>query len=218
MSKQLFARIPRRPARGPPYEPTARLGHCAAVLNGKVFTFSGRPADFDRVKKSLAAQVETFDLFTETWSQDLEHTTGDPPPGLYYGCCTTCAGLLYHYGGCDLRTRYSSLSKYDSASLNWTLVGKDSRNGPMPKNSCAMVCFGEMLWVFAGYGTPTGPVQLGSTFSEDQSGSGRTNELHSFHTRIGTSSYCSMHNYAIVAAKRSICVMCRSVVLSCCVW
>ena len=186
MSKQLFARISRRPASGPArlYEPTARSGHCAALLNDKVFMLAGRPADFDRVKESLAAQVETFDLITETWSQ--EHTTGDPPPGLYYGCCATCAGLLYHYGGYDGRKHYSSLSKFDPTSLNWTLVGKDSINGPMPKSNCAMVCFGEVLWVFAGAGMiRTRPIQLGSTFSDLQPGLGWTNELHSFHTRTG---------------------------------
>ena len=192
MSQQLFARILRRPASGPArlYEPTARSGHCAALLKGKVFMWAGRTANFDRVKESLAAQVETFDLFTETWSQ--QHTTGDPPPGLYNGCCATCAGLLYHYGGSNGRKHYSSLSKFDPASLNWTLVGKDSINGPMRKANCAMVCFGEVLWVFAGYGQPTRPIQHGSAFSEDQSGSARTNELHSFHTRTGTSSYRSM--------------------------
>ena len=202
MFQQLFARIPRRPASGPAglYEPTARYGHCAALLKGKVFMLTGRPANLDRVKESLAAQVETFDLITETWSQ--EHTTGDPrpPPGLYHGCCATCAGMLYHYGGYDGRKLYSSLSKFDSASLNWTLVGKESRNGPMHKHGCAMVCFGEVLWVFAGYATPTGPIQHGSAFSEDQSGFGWTNELHSFHTRTGTASYCSKHNYAIATA------------------
>ena len=196
MSQQLFARISRRPASGPArlYEPTARYGHCAALLKDKVFMLSGRPADSDRVKESLAAEVETFDLFTETWSQ--EHTTGDPPPGMYYGCYATCAGLLYHYGGYDGRDVVGCLSKFDPASLNWTLVGKDISNGPMPKHSCAMVCFGEVLWVFAGFGRPTGPIQHGSAFSEKQSGSGRTNELHSFHTITGTASYCSMHNYA----------------------
>ena len=179
MSKQLFARIPRRPASGPArlYEPTARYGHCAAILNDKVFMLSGRPVNLDRFKESLASQVETFDLFTETWSQ--EHTTGDPPPGLYNGCCATCAGLLYHYGGYDGRDVVSCLSKFDPASLNWTFVGKDSRKGPKPKSLCAMVCFGEVLWVFAG--APTPPIHSFSI----QSGSGLTNELHSFHTITG---------------------------------
>ena len=97
------------------YEPSPRLAHGAAV-GGRCYLWGGRVQDFSESgRRKLASTVEIFDPYLETWE---EHpTTGVPPPGLYFGACTSLLDSLYWFGGWDDSSRYNFLHRLDTTTL-----------------------------------------------------------------------------------------------------
>ena len=173
------------------YEPTLRCGHRATSIGGRCYLWGGRVQDFpEGGRRKLASTIEIFDPYLETW--DKHPTTGVPPPGLYYGACTSLLDLLYWFGGYDGSSYYNSLHRLDPTTLEWReLQSLNQADGPMRKRGCGMVSFlQDQLAVFGGYGIPTGHTQPGATFTKDThftDGSGWSNELHVFDTTEGMS-------------------------------
>lgn len=163
------------------YEPKPRLDHYAGAVGGQCFIFAGLTVDFDKTKKELSSTIEVFDHYLEDW-QALQ-TTGSPPEGLYAGgCCVSPSGDLFTYGGHDGTTFCSGL--YKLSSLKWSQLSKETdNNSPMKKIGCGMVYFNKKLAVIGGYGSPLGPLQVGSSFVINKNsthGRGWSNEIHIF--------------------------------------
>ena len=171
------------------YEPTPRFSHCAATVGRRCYLWGGCIQDFtESGRRKLASTVEIFDPYLETWE---EHpTTGVPPPGLYSGACTSLLDSLYWFGGSDGSSRYSSLHRLDTTTLEWReLQPLNQADGPMRKAGCGVVPFlQDKLTVFGGYGIPTDPTQPGATFTKNTvftNGNGWSNELHVFNITEG---------------------------------
>ena len=166
------------------YEPSPRLSHGAAAVGGRCYLWGGCVQDLTASgRRKLTSTVDIFDPYLETWE---EHpTTGVPPPGLYFGACTSLLDSLYWFGGWDGSSRYNSLHRLDTTTLKWREIQPlNQADGPMRKNGCGMVSFlQDKLAVFGGYGIPTGPTQPGAMFTKNTDstdGSGWSNELHVF--------------------------------------
>ena len=166
------------------YELSPRFGHGVAAVGGRCNLWGGRVQDFSASgRRKLASTVEIFDPHLETWEK--HHTTGVPPPGLYFGACTSLLDSLYWFGGNDDSSYYNSLHRLDTTTLEWREIQPlNQADGPMRKCSCRMVPFlQDKLAVFGGYGIPTGPSQPGAMFTKNTDytdGSGWSNELHVF--------------------------------------
>ena len=192
-------------------QPPPRYGHCAATVGGKVLMREGCTKDLN--VDDLRSCVHSYDPLLEAWGS--ARATGELPPGLYYGACTAAGEELFYYGGFDGFhgvVRSSAFSKFTPATHTWSRLGKGSVDGPMAKTECGMVSCGEgQLCVFAGFGTPTGPVQPGSTFIKDTNytdGRGWTNELHLFDINGGMS--CNIllqHIYPPAVCRQSTIVL-----------
>ena len=168
------------------YEPSPRFSHGAAPVGGKCYLWGGHIQDFSTSER--VSTIEIFDPHMETWEK--HHTTGDPPPGLCAGACTSLLDSLYWFGGGDGWSFYNSLHRLDTTTLEWReLLPVNQDDGPMRKSWCGMVSFlQDQLAVFGGYGIPTGPTQPGAMFTKDTNstdGSGWSNELHVFNITEG---------------------------------
>ena len=168
------------------YEPSPRRSHCAASLEGLVYTFAGDTDDFVNDKKALSRRIEVFDPLIETWMH--QDTRGEAPLGLVNGAFAPRDRYLYHYGGHDGGSWNGDLSRFCPATMLWTNASRHSASGPMKKNGCRMISCGDTLGLFGGFGTPTGQLQPGSTFVEHHlasDGSGFTDEFHIFDINKG---------------------------------
>ena len=173
------------------YEPSPRFGHGAAAVGGRCYLRGGRIQDFSASgRRKLTSTVEIFDPHLETWEE--HHTTGVPPPGLYFGACTSLLDSLYWFGGYDGSSYHNSLHRLDTTTLEWREIQPlNQADGPMRKAGCGMVTFlQDQLAVFGGYGIPTHPTQPGAMFTKNTDftdGRGQSNELHLFTITEGMS-------------------------------
>ena len=176
------------------YQPSPRFYHCVAQVREKSFLWGGRTQDFFvGGRKTLASELNTFDSFSETWTKKT--VTGVSPPGLCAGGFAAVDETLYHYGGHDGHSPYSSLHSLNTVTLEWReLQSKNPADQPMPKSGHGMVTYHEeavgvtSLAVLAGYAKPTTlATQPGSTFIQNtkHTGWGWTNELHLFNLTNG---------------------------------
>ena len=175
------------------YQPAPRFYHRAAQVGHKTYLWGGMIENFFTTGlKTLQSEIQTFDTFSETWTKKT--VTGVPPPGLCSGGFAVVAETLYHYGGNDGYSPYSSLHSLNTLTLEWKeLQSKNPADQPMPKYAHGMVTYHEetvsvtSLAVLAGYAKPTTPTQSGSTFIQNtnRTGWGWTNELHLFNLTNG---------------------------------
>ena len=172
-------------------EPSPRFVHGAVAVGGRCYLWGGRVQDFSASgRRKLLSTVEIFDPYLETWEK--HHTTGVPPPGLYFGACTSLLDSLYWFGGNDGSSFYNSLHRLDTTTLEWREIHPlNQADGPMRKSGCEIVSFlQDRLAVFGGYGIPTGPTQPGAMFTKNTDytdGRGWSNELHVFNITEGMS-------------------------------
>ena len=166
------------------YEPSPRFAHGAAQVRGRCYLRGGCVQDLSASgRRKLPSTIEIFDPHLETWK---EHpTTGVPPPGLYFGACTSLLGSLYWFGGWDGSSFYNSLHRLDTTTLKWREIQPLNQvDGPMRKHGSGLVPFlQDKLAIFGGYGIPTHPTQPGAKFTKDTrytDGRGWSNELHVF--------------------------------------
>ena len=176
----------------PLYQPSPRFRHCAAQIGEKAYLWGGKTQNFSTSgRKTLQSVIEIFDNFHEVWSK--KNVNGAAPPGLYGGACTVVSETLYHFGGCDVHSRYNTLHSLDTVTLDWGALHSHTQNPadqPMPKTGCELVTYGDVasLVLFAGYGIPNGATQPGSRFVQNtgySDGRGWTNELHLFNLTNG---------------------------------
>ena len=166
------------------YEPSPRFGHGAAAVGGRCYLWGGCVPDFSASgRRKLAATIEVFDPYLETWEK--RPTMGIPPPGLCEGACTSLLDSLYWFGGGDGNSYCNSLHRLDPTTLKWREIQPlNQTDGPIRKVGCGMVSFlQDKLAVFGGHGIPTGPTQPGAMFTKNThftDGRGWSNEFHVF--------------------------------------
>ena len=157
-------------------EPPPRYAHYSAAVGGQLYVVGG---DTEGSSKVEIARVHCFNQCRETWQ--TRATTGDPPPGIHRGACTTTGHHLYVYGGFNGLHPHDSLHQLDMDTLEWSQLP----SGPMKKYGCGMVSYEGQLILFGGYGILSGPTQPGAQFERFTTNSGYTNELHSFNLEEG---------------------------------
>ena len=123
------------------YQPSPRFLHRAAQVRRKTYLWGGRTEDFITTgQKKLPFEIETFDTFSETWTNEM--LTGVPPPGLHRGGFAVVAETLYYFGGTDGRSPYSSLHSLNTETLEWReLQSKNPADQPMPKCNHGIVTY-----------------------------------------------------------------------------
>ena len=168
------------------YEPAARFKHASCTVKSGAFVRGGRTPDYESGSKDarikLANSIELFDPYLEVWRQ--LNTTGTPHPGLDSAACASVADDVYMYGGSSGVRIEGVLSYFDMKKLTWSQLCPEATAGaPMRKYGCGLIIVHENIIVIGGYGSPTGPTQLGASFiknTKSTSGGGWTNEIHSF--------------------------------------
>ena len=159
-------------------KPSPRWGHFSAAVEERMVLYGGVTRDF--LKPS---RVHLFDPYQESWCEAT--TQGPTPPGLYNGACASSRHNLYVFGGYDGAERHGSLHQLDTSTLCWSIL---STTGPMRKVGSRMISYDDQLLLFGGHGVPSGSTQPGAEFVNDTrytSGTGWTNELHTFSLKKG---------------------------------
>lgn len=174
-------------------EPTPRFWHHAVLHGGQVYIRGGRTPNFKSERTWLSTTLENFDPTKEVWYP--VDTDGTPHPGLTQAACVCVCDTVYMYGS-DRKVLSQLNMKTFVWSQLWVTTETDTGDTPMIKDACGMVCFmDDHLAVFGGYACPSGPLQPGSTFTQNPYGGGEdgwTNECHLFSINKGTCSDVSL--------------------------
>ena len=142
-------------------EPSPRVGHVSALVDGKVCVWGGdtRPAED-------AATINCFQPLWESWSQS---DCIGPTPGLKSAACASAGHHLYVYGGRDEEGRYcSSLHQLDLRTNTWRMISSD---GPRRKLGCCLTV----------YDSSSNLLLIGG---QDKDGND-TDEIHTFNLKEG---------------------------------
>ena len=84
------------------------------------------------------------------------------------------------FGGHDGNSVHASLHQLDIRSMTWSQLSPQHDSGPMRKSFCLMIHYNNTLIIIGGLGIPSGELQSGSQFIENQDGFGVTNEIHMY--------------------------------------
>ena len=118
-----------------------------------------------------------YNAQTKQWTP--RPTRGSPPPGSYYGGCTSIENHLYCFGGRDGSLLFNDLHKLNLETFQWSKVYPSNSSlseCPSQKNTCGFIAKDERtLACFGGWAVD--PMHSGErTWS---------NEFHLFHTQEG---------------------------------
>ena len=114
-------------------EPSRRVSHVSALVDGKVFLWGG---DTEGTEDTACYH---FDPITESWS--LSDCIGPTPPGLQDAACASAGHHLYVYGGEDKENHYySSLHQLDLRTNTWRTISSD-HDGPRRKVGCGLTVY-----------------------------------------------------------------------------
>ena len=154
------------------YEPTARFGHCTAVVNGRLLMYGGTDSD------EPPSVVEIFE--DRTWKSML--TTGELPEGYAGLTATAVADTLFTFAGMGREGLSNKLFALRTVSLEWNkLHPVNPDEAPSAKLFSAIIAFGRnMLCSFGGKGPlPTSPYPGAEYVAEEREddGNGWNNEL-----------------------------------------
>ncbi|KAF2030527.1 kelch repeat protein-like protein [Setomelanomma holmii] len=101
--------------------PSPRVGSASAVVNGKMYLFSGRGGtDMAAIEEDGA--VWSFDPATSSWSSINPADQSKPyPPARSYHCSTSDGkSSIFVHAGCPAKGRLSDLWKFDVSERTWT--------------------------------------------------------------------------------------------------
>ena len=167
------------------YEPVGRLGHCSAIVDGKLYTYGG---DFGAGVSPPLSMVEILNL--EKWQQIP--STGETPPGHIYASCAVIGAHIFHFGGMDMSGRYyNTIHQFDTRVLRWNpITATNTQEGPRPKINAGMIDHERHLVISGGYTDLPDQHLPGREYvpNPDHEGYGWTNELHCFH--VDSSELC----------------------------
>lgn len=118
--------------------PSPRVGTASAVLDGKMYIFSGRGGP-DMAAIEEGGTVWAFDPSTSSWSQIAPADSSAPyPPARSYHCSTSDdQGSLFVHAGCPASGRLSDLWKFDVTSRAWSQLP----DAPGPERGGASLAF-----------------------------------------------------------------------------
>ena len=121
--------------------PTARWGHSAAVVNGKIYVVGGVMSETAFLNGKPIAAVEEYDPVTDTWTRKADMPE---PRGYLYGSHPVVDGKIYIIGGG--KNVVSRVDVYDPATDTW------SRAADMPtaRMLYARVAWNGKIYTFGG--------------------------------------------------------------------
>ena len=160
------------------YEPTARFGHCTAVVNGRLLMYGGTDSDGE-IPDEPPSVVEIFE--DGTWKSML--TTGELPERYAGLTSTAIADTLLTFAGVSKEGSFSNkLFALRTVSLEWNeLHPVNPDEAPSAKMLSAIIAFGRnILCSFGGNGPlPTSPYPGAEYVADerDDDGEGWNNEL-----------------------------------------
>jgi hypothetical protein len=100
--------------------PSPRVGSASAVIDGKMYLFSGRGGT-EMAPIEEGGAVWCFDPATSSWSSIKPADSSKPyPPARSYHCSTSDSqGAFYVHAGCPEKGRLSDLWKFDVSAHTW---------------------------------------------------------------------------------------------------
>ncbi|KAL6711099.1 hypothetical protein ACN47E_006974 [Coniothyrium glycines] len=101
--------------------PSPRVGSASAVLNGKMYLFSGR-GGVDMAPVEEKGALWAYDPSSLSWSKILPADTSAPyPAARSYHCCTSDGqNTFFLHAGCPAEGRMSDLWKFDLSTQTWS--------------------------------------------------------------------------------------------------
>ncbi|KAH7112564.1 kelch repeat protein-like protein [Dendryphion nanum] len=101
--------------------PSPRVGSASAVVNGKVYLFSGRGGT-DMAPIDEHGAVWSYDPAQSSWEKITPLDSSKPyPPARSYHCATSDGqNTLFFHAGCPASGRLADFWKYDVSSRSWT--------------------------------------------------------------------------------------------------
>jgi len=129
--------------------PSPRVGSASAVINGKVYLFSGRGGtDMAPIEEDGA--VWSLDPTDASWLKITPADTSAPyPPARSYHCSTSDGqSTFYLHAGCPANGRLSDLWKFDVSSRTWTQLP----DAPAPQRGGTSIAYsGGKLYRMNGF-------------------------------------------------------------------
>ncbi|KAJ4292603.1 hypothetical protein N0V90_009266 [Kalmusia sp. IMI 367209] len=118
--------------------PSPRVGSASAVINGKMYIFSGRGGT-DMAPVEEHGAVWNFDPADASWSLIKPTDASHPyPPARSYHCATSDGkSAFFIHAGCPAKGRLSDLWKFDADSATWTQLA----DAPAPQRGGTSIAY-----------------------------------------------------------------------------
>ncbi len=136
-----------------PPAPRGRDHFQAALVGGKIYAAGGRTSDVEGFIDSTIAEVDVYDLETETWS-----TLSDAPiPTERAGTATTAVGdYVVVAGGEGFGEAWAETEALDTATGTWSLLGMLNQQ----RHGMQMFYYDGRLWIAGGAASQGGGREL----------------------------------------------------------
>ena len=160
LSTHHWRRIPATAA-----SPSARVGHAAAVLGGRLYIYAGRTgAEF---ADHTLSDVWAFDPSASEWSEVQPTGSSPRPPPLSYHTMTASSTHVFLFGGCTVdHGRSNALWAFDVSALSWEKLSEEATPGPVPCGGASIVFVDGAVHALFGY---NGKHELDQHFAFDLS-------------------------------------------------
>jgi hypothetical protein len=127
--------------------PSARLGHAAAAVGGRVYVHAGRS---EVALESALDDLHVFDTATAAWAPLAPRGAAVPEARNFHAAAADDAGgAFYVFGGCGRGGRLADLWRYDARAGAWARLPDAA--GAAGRGGAGLCEAGGALWVVGGF-------------------------------------------------------------------
>ncbi|KAF0987038.1 hypothetical protein HZS_7238 [Henneguya salminicola] len=133
------------------YSPSARSGHCSAIMDNMILIYGG----YTNIKNTLFPDISFYHIFKKDWIKYKKDINADD-------CCASSSFIVHDhfvflFGGTCYpfgRTISNTLSMFDFTTKRWEVLSaknnEPSINQPQPLYGSLMFYYGESVYIYGG--------------------------------------------------------------------
>jgi hypothetical protein len=126
--------------------PSARLGHAAAAVGGRVYVHAGRS---EVALASALDDLHVFDAATAAWAPLARSGAAPEPRNFHVAAADDAGGAFYVFGGCSRAGRLADLWRYDARAGAWARLPDAA--GAAGRGGAGFALAAGALWVIGGF-------------------------------------------------------------------